>query len=180
MWLQPARASTAKPMISNLTSDIRKNLSPAAAQRRSECKNPQRRCAAARESSLKTHLHSELKLPRIECGGRLPKPRQRLDARAERVVRHSQIRMVQDIEAFSQQLQVDSLRQLDLSTKTQIQRGEIKPPPRIAPNANGPIVEVRIEVAIASQQHVERQTRRVREYVTHLKTTQEALEPRGF
>src|SRR6185369_937846 len=144
MWLQPARAINATPMISNLTNDIR--IKPfsrkdAKAQRKSTSRRiALRLCVFAGDICLKTHLHSKLKLPRIECGGRLPKPRQRLDARPERIVRHSQIRMVQDIEAFSQQLQVDSLRQLDLSTQSQIQRCEVEPVSLIAPNANRPIV----------------------------------------
>src|SRR4026208_2576869 len=55
-------------------------------------KNQKSRCAfaaAPRENRfLETHLHSKLKLPRIECRCRLSKSRQRLDARTERIVRH--------------------------------------------------------------------------------------------
>ena len=88
--------------------------------------------------------------------------------------------MIQDIEGFGQQLQVDSLRQPEPSTQTEIKRGEVKPTSRIAPDADRTIVAVRVEVAIVSHQHVERQTRRISEYVTHLKTAQKALEPGGF
>src|SRR5262245_14613609 len=82
-------------------------------------------------AALKTHLHSKLKLTGIESRCWSSKRRQRRHACAKRIVRNAEIRAIQNIEAFRQQLQIDSFRQVELTTQTQIERSEIKSATRI-------------------------------------------------
>jgi len=119
---------------------------------------------------LETQLHPKLKLPWIECGCRLSKPRQRLDAGTERIIRYSQIRAIQNVKSFSQQLQIDALRQLEPSTQTQIQRSEVKAAPGISSHTYRPIIVVSVKVAIASEQNIEWESLRISKDVANLET----------
>jgi hypothetical protein len=125
---------------------------------------------------LKTHFHSKLKLPRVECRGRLSKRRQRRRARAESVIRHAKIGVVENIETFREKLQVNSLGQTKTAAPTQIKRSKIKSSTRISSNTDRTIVVVCVEVAITSEQHVERQRRSVSKDVAKLKTARQPLE----
>jgi hypothetical protein len=110
----------------------------------------------------------------------LSKSLQRRSATAKSIVWHSEICAIQDIETFGQQLQVYPFSNSEPSTQTQIERSEVKPASRISSDAGRSIVVVCIEVTITSQQHVERQTRSVREDVTKLKALQRPLETAAF
>jgi hypothetical protein len=111
---------------------------------------------------LKPYLESKLKLAWIESLRRLSKTR----TGCKRIDRHSEIGAIQNVETFREKLQVDSLGKFEPPTQTQVERGEVKPTPGVSSHAHRPIVSIRIEVTIISQQHVERQTRSVGEDVT--------------
>src|ERR1700754_2558765 len=97
---------------------------------------------------LKPYFYSKLKLSRIERGGWLPKRRQRRDARTERVIRHAEIRPIQNIEAFREKLHVDSFRELESPAHTQVERSEVEPASGVSSHTHGTIVVVGIEVTI--------------------------------
>src|ERR1043165_3748735 len=121
---------------------------------------------------LETEPQPELQLARVERGGRLPETRQRGDARAVCVIRDGQVSTVEHVEAFGQQLHMDALGKSDATTHTQVERGEVEAAARVAANARGAVVVVRIVVAVVARQDVEGQARRVGEDVAQLKSSE--------
>src|SRR5207253_8481673 len=102
--------------------------------------------------------------------GRKPEAWQRRRTCAERVVRESEIRAIEDVEAFGDCFQLDALSQTKLTAQPQIKRSVVVAASSVSSHTCGAVVVVRIKVAVATRHDVEGQTRSISVNVAQLET----------
>ena len=121
---------------------------------------------------LEDNFQSKLELSWIESSGRLAERCNRRRSWPEGVVRHAEVRAVEKIKAFSQNIQTNTLGDTEATTEAHIKRSKVKASASIASYTPRSIIIVCVEVTITAQQNIEGQSGSVRKYVTQLKTVQ--------